>query len=128
MAEYIATLDMSLFVMDYDFNALEPEDLLRTHYPFYEIVRANNPDLPIIFISRPSKKKLKTIARRREIIKSSYDRAIANGDRNVYFVNGADFFPFDSNEFTVDNVHPTDLGFYFMAEGLYPLIKEILEK
>jgi lysophospholipase L1-like esterase len=36
-------------------------------------------------------------------------------------------FPFDSNEFTVDNVHPTDLGFYFMANGIYPLLKEILE-
>lgn len=127
MAEYIASLDMSVFVCDYDFNALEPQDLEATHYPFYRIVRDKRPELPIIFITRPSKKKLKTITLRREVIKRTYDRAVSEGDKKVYFLNGADFFPFDSNEFTVDNVHPTDLGFYFMANGIYPLLKEILE-
>jgi hypothetical protein len=39
MAEYIATLDMSVFVMDYDYNAPNPEHLEATHYPFYKIIR-----------------------------------------------------------------------------------------
>ena len=31
-----------------------------------------------------------------------------------------------NNEYTVDFIHPTDLGFFKMAEGLYPVIKEII--
>lgn len=30
--------------------------------------------------------------------------------------------------YTVDNVHPVDLGFYLMANKLEPIIKDIIEK
>ncbi len=39
LAEYIAGLDMSVLVMDYDYNAPNVEHLQNTHLPFYEIVR-----------------------------------------------------------------------------------------
>ncbi len=127
MAEYIASLDMSVFVMDYDYNAPTPEHLLATHYPFYKIVRNKHPNIPIIFITRPCKKKLETNRIRREIIKTTYDRAIAEGDKRVYYINGADLLPFGTNEFCADTVHPTDLGFYFMAQGIYPVLKDAME-
>ena len=127
MAEYIASLDMSVFVMDYDYNAPTEEHLENTHYPFYKIVREKHPDIPIIFITRPCKKKLESNEARRRIIKNTYERAIAEGDERVYYINGADLLPFDSNEFDVDSVHPTDLGFYFMANGIYPVLKSALE-
>ena len=127
MAEYIASLDMSVFVMDYDHNAPTPEHLEKTHYPFYKIVREKNPDIPIIFVTRPCKKKLETNQIRRDIIKATYDRAISEGDGNVYYINGAELLPFDTNEFDVDSVHPSDLGFYFMANGIYPVLKSALE-
>lgn len=127
MAEYIADLDMSVFVMDYDHNAPTPEHLEKTHYPFYKIVRDRNPDTPIIFITRPCKKKLESNEARRRIIKNTYERAVFEGDERVYYINGADLLPFDTNEFDVDSVHPSDLGFYFMAEGIYPILKDALE-
>ena len=48
-------------------------------------------------------------------------------DPNLYFKNGKELFPEQYQEFTIDMIHPTDLGFYFMAENLIPVIKEILQ-
>ena len=41
-AEYIASLDMSAFVYDYDHNAPSVEHLQNTHEKFYNIIRAKN--------------------------------------------------------------------------------------
>ena len=35
---------MSIFVCDYDHNAPNVEHLAKTHFPFYEIIRAKNPE------------------------------------------------------------------------------------
>jgi hypothetical protein len=32
-----------------------------------------------------------------------------------------------ADEGTVEGCHPTDLGFYFMAKALEPILKEILK-
>jgi hypothetical protein len=45
------------------------------------------------------------------------------GDRNVYFLNGDDLTELCGNEGTVDNCHPTDLGFASMANALIRLIE-----
>ena len=77
-------------------------------------------------MSRPSKKRTSRALAGIDIIKRTYERAKSEGDDNVYFLCGADAFPFETSEFTVDNCHPTDLGFYFMAKALYPIMKNIL--
>ena len=128
IVDYIANLDMSVFVCDYDHNAPTPEHLRATHEPLYRAVRAKHPDLPIIFITRPS---VLEVANRRErlaIIKETYDKAVAEGDKKVWFLDASTFFPFDSNEHTVDECHPTDLGFYLMAKGIEETLREALEK
>ena len=52
MAEYIAKLPMSVFVMDYDHNAPSAEHLKNTHYAFYKIIRDARPSLPIVLMSK----------------------------------------------------------------------------
>ena len=85
--------------------------------------------MPIVFMTRPNDIiRVESRLARKAVIKNTYDTAVREGDKNVYFVDPTEFFPFDSDEHTVDSAHPTDLGFYFMAKGLYPLLKEILEK
>lgn len=125
--DYINTFDMSVLVCDYDYNAPDPEYLEATHLRLYRRVREGKPNLPIIFISMPTAKRTDDVKRRFEIIKNTYDTAKSEGDNNVYLLNGGDFFPFESNEFTVDDCHPTDMGFYFMAKGIYPTLKELVE-
>ena len=51
---YLASLEMSLFVYDYDHNAPNPEYLAETHKRGFDIMRAAHPDIPIILISRPN--------------------------------------------------------------------------
>ena len=47
MAEAIAKLDMAVFVYDYDYNAPNAAHLLKTHEPFFQIIRKAQPDLPV---------------------------------------------------------------------------------
>lgn len=130
IAEYIASIELSAFVFDYDYNADTPEKLGPTHYPFYEIVRKAHPDIPIIFVSRCSyNPKDPNAVQCRQLIMDNYEKAKAAGDNNVYFVDGSKFFdPDNPNDYTVDGLHPTDLGFRAMAEGIYPVLKAALEK
>ena len=130
MAEYIATLDMSALVYDYDFNAPSKEHLRRTHEPFFKIIREKQPNLPIIMTSRPCSFRTgeADTADRFAIIKATYDNAKAAGDENVYIVNGLEFFPEYGPECTVDGTHPNDFGYRYMAEKLSPILKAILDK
>jgi len=129
MAEYISGLDMSIFVYDYDFNALTAQ-LAETHEPFFKIIRERQPNLPIIMISRPSSFRSgdEDTAKRFAIIKKTYDNAIAAGDKNVYLINGLDFFGELKWECLVDGVHPSDFGYNLMAKKLSPLIKDLLDR
>ena len=53
MCNYLAALDSSVFVLDYDHNAPNVEHLQNTHYNLYETVRKTNPKTPIVLISAP---------------------------------------------------------------------------
>ena len=74
-------------------------------------------------MSRPKTNRTDDDNRRLEIIKATYDGARAQGDKNVYFLDGDDLTALCGNEGTVDNCHPTDFGFASMAHALINLIK-----
>lgn len=128
ICNYVASLNMSVFVMDYDYNAPTPEYLEKTHYPFYRIVRDKHPELPIIFVTRPVFRLEDPENRiRRDIIYKTYTRAIEEKDKNVYFIDGEFMFPDRYRDAcSVDTVHPNDLGFHFMAEAIGMMIERIL--
>ena len=135
MADYIAGLKLSLFVLDYDHNAPTVEHLQNTHYNFYETVRKAQPDLPILMLSKPdfdgdySREAKEENARRRAVIQETYDKAKANGDENIYFIDGETLFGTEEREScTSDLCHPNDLGFYRMANVVTPVIENILKK
>lgn len=129
VAEYIAGLDMSAFVLDYDHNAPSIEHLQETHYPFFETVRKAHPDLPILMLSRPKKHLSEKEKTRKEIIKSTYLKAKENGDKNVWFIAGDDLIDDGIAEIaTVDGSHPTDVAFYSMAKAIAPVLSEMLNK
>ena len=130
MARYIASLDMSLFFMDYDHNAPTTEHLWRTHYPFYKIIRDAHPELPIIIATMPNEDlRPARRAERFAAIRATYDRALAEGDKNVYFIDGKTLFgDEDRDACTMDNAHPNDLGFYRMAQNILPVMKKALGK
>ena len=128
MAEYLATVPCSVFVYDYDHNATTPEHLAKTHYPFYRIFRDKNPNVPVIMVSRPNYDSDPADSEARlKVIKSTFEKAVAEGDKLVRLVPGNELFgEKDRERFTVDGCHPTDTGFYKMAERIYKTLKEFL--
>ena len=133
MRKYLASLEMSAFVSDYDHNATT--DVLRaTHKKLYDAIRASHPDIPYIMLSRPDPFRITAAFGdseqsniRRHIILDTFHEAVANGDRNVFFVDGESLFrgPFEA-DCTVDGTHPNDLGFMYMADALIAVFKRLL--
>ena len=127
IAEYIASLPMSAFVYDYDYNALTPDDLAKTHKRMFDIIREKNPTLPIIMVTRPKFKLEQDTAVRRDIVRATYDAARAAGDKNVYFIDGHQMMRDTVGDGgTVDSTHPNDLGFAVMAHTIGGVLKTAL--
>ena len=128
IAEYMANLPMSAFVSDYDHNAPTVEHLKNTHFALYKTIRAKNPDIPYLMVTRPDYRNHEDSEPRRQVILKSYNDALALGDKNVYFVDGKEFFTGRYADMcTVDGCHPTDLGFSFMADHIGEALKKALK-
>lgn len=126
VAEYIASLDMSAFVLDYDHNAPTVEHLESTHEEFYNIIRAKNPDLPIIIMSRPDAPDTLDAAKRLDVIFNTFLKARKAGDR-VWFINGSNIFDGPYRDCcTHEGCHPNDLGYSKMADVVSAIVKEFL--
>lgn len=130
MARFLAGLPMSVLVLDYDHNAPTVEALRATHAPFFRTIRATQPSLPVLILSRPNFfRDPEDSARRREVILDTCQKAWAQGDRNVQFLDGETLLagPEPSN-CTVDGIHPNDGGFLRMAERIQPVLQQLLEE
>jgi hypothetical protein len=131
MAECIASLKLSAFVMDYDHNAPNPEHLEKTHEIFFRTIRKKQQNLPIVILSKcdfdPGDHEINS--KRREIINRTYSNAIKAGDKNVYFIDGEKLFgKTDRDACTVDGCHPNDIGFLRMAETVFPVLNKALAR
>ena len=127
MSDYIKGLDMSMFVMDYDHNAPSAEHLEKTHSRMFQKIRAAQPDLPILIMSRPKYYLMEWEERRLEIIRNTYLTAKEQGDKNVYFLDGRKLMEIIEDNGTVDTCHPTDSGFFSMACAIGQVLKEVFE-
>ena len=62
------------------------------------------------------------------MVRRSYEQAVAEGDQNVYFIDGRELIAPEVREFAlVDNTHPTDVGFYSIAKRLLPLMQQLVD-
>ncbi len=127
MAKYIAGLQMSAFVYDYDHNAPTAEYLKGTHENMFKLIRNAHPDLPIICLTKPYPAYTHG-DERLEIIEKTVTNAKSKGDKNVYFLDIGRYLKAQGieNELTVDGTHPNDLGFYFMARAIEEILNPLL--
>ena len=126
LAEAIGRLSLSCAVLDYDYNAPDAAHLEATHGPFFQAIRRRRPDLPILLVSKCDFRGTESDARRREIIRRTYDRALGAGDRFVWFLDGETLFGAEERDAcTVDGCHPNDLGFYRMYRTMLPILAEM---
>ena len=127
MADYINTIDMSLFIMDYDHNAPDLNHLVDTHELFFKRIRQAHPEMPVLMLSKPDFDYTPDGKERRAVIENTYNNAVKAGDKNVYYIDGEPFFgEQDRHLCTIDRVHPNDLGFYRMATVILPTMKKML--
>lgn len=127
MIDYLSSLDMSAFVLDYDYNAPTVEHLKATHEKCYLAIRKTHPNIPILMMSRPQAVKTAESLARKEIVKQTYLNALQRGEK-VGFIDGHTLFGNkDKDVCTVDGGHPTDLGFYRMAQRVYKALKTFPE-
>ncbi len=125
MIDYLASLGMCAFVSDYDHNAPNPQHLRNTHCKLYRAIRAAHPDVPYLMISRIDFDSAYTEnLARRDVILDTYRYAREQGDRNVYYIDGASVFRgLDEDSCTVDGTHPNDHGFFLYADALCAELK-----
>ncbi|MCI5779591.1 MAG: SGNH/GDSL hydrolase family protein [Lentisphaeria bacterium] len=132
IAELIAKLDLAAFVFDYDHNTPSLEHLQNTHEKFFRIIREAHPQLPVIIVSKCDFAYLYATAiegnkERRDIIRKTWENAVARGDKNVYFVDGETLFAGALRDCcTVDGTHPNDLGFFRMYSTILPVLEKAL--
>ncbi len=125
----------ALLVLDYEANVGEPANLQQTLPEFIRIYRETHSDIPILVLSRILYAKdrfdaalTKLCDDRREIARHTVQVYQNAGDSNIEFYDGTDLLGDDYEECTVDGVHPTDLGFIRMANGLHPLLRRLLKQ
>lgn len=125
IADYLPTVDCSVFVCDYDHNAPTAEYLADTHLPLYKAYRAVRKDTPVLLIGRPSPERDAQGALRMKIIRETYEYALRNGDKNIYLLDGKTLFgQKDRENCTVDGCHPNDVGFRKMAYAILRKLKQ----
>lgn len=128
MFDYIASLDMSAFVYDYDWNS-SYEEVKERYIEGYKTIRAANPDVPIIMVGYPSFHQKDTGGGRAQVKRDTYEYAISHGDKNVALVETPELCSGDfMNHCTVDGTHPNDLGFYRMAQKIGNALANFMEE
>ncbi len=136
IAAIAAVRTPALFVLDYQANA-GSAGIRDTLAGAIDTLRETHPSVPVLIVSRIRWNRERLVtgsdflhdAEAEEAIayqRTEAERRRAAGDRLVFFLNGESLTGPDWHECTVDGVHPTDLGFHRMAEGLLPVISELL--
>lgn len=133
VAEHISRIkNPAMFILDYEAN-VSPERMAETLSGFIHILRKKHPVTPILVVSKVAYAREvfdEEPRKQREISKKiehdNVEKLRADGDQNIHFIDAESFQGEDFWECTVDGVHPTDLGFYRMAENLLPEIEKRL--
>ena len=133
MARYLSQLPMSMFVMDYDHNSPDAAHLKAHHEAFFKEFRKGNPTVPVLMITRaPMTYHLSNEnGLRCEIIRTTCENAKAQGDNNVYYLDGRtlfreDLIGFAAKDCTSDRAHPNDLGMFMMSCAFTKEIAKIM--
>ncbi len=128
MIDYFNSYDASVFAFNYYMFKSHPDLVLPPHYSIYERLREKHPDTPILLWDFPSVDYMPH-DERAEIVCSTYEKAVANGDKKIAYVTGKSLYGERERDCcTVDGAHPNDLGAMRMADVMTPVIKELLTK
>lgn len=115
------------YVLAYEPNA--QEGIIGTLNPFLDELRRSRKDVPILLISAlayPNEEHISPVREKREKLRKFQDDTVClrrkNGDKQLFFIDGRELLKDTRDESFVDGVHPTDLGFWQIANALEPIL------
>jgi lysophospholipase L1-like esterase len=131
LARAVASIHASFYVLDFAQNNGTVESLSKVYAPFLEVIRSAHPETPIlvvtpIYMARESWSRDAQLDGMRELIREVAAKRIAAGDHHLEIVEGTDLLGPSRGDGLVDGVHPNDLGFEWMAEGLAGRVEKML--
>ncbi len=134
VAAAVAEIDAACFFLDFGANHKTFDEMKVVYTPFIETLRRQHPETPILVLSPiytaregRSEKFHADWQQRREFMHEVVKSRVAAGDRHIVFVEGTELLGAGRADGLVDGSHPNDLGFQWMADGLAPRIKELLQ-
>ena len=129
VADLIATVDASMFILDFVPNATV-EQMDERAERFIAKIRQAHPNTPILLVEDPrfthiwlNQTMAEEVNSKNAKIREIYDRLKRQGDKQLFFLSSEAMIGRDG-EACVDGIHFTDLGFQRYAELLYPIIKK----
>lgn len=131
VARLLAELDPAVYVLDALPN-LTPEQVVERMPALVATIRAARPHTPIVLVEhlpypnlRFRTQKAEDVARANASLRQLYEARRKAGDRHITLVPSATLLGADGDG-TVDDSHPTELGFGRMVEGLEPYLRRAL--
>jgi lysophospholipase L1-like esterase len=133
VAELLAELSPAVFVLD-PLPNMAVEEVAERMDHMVRVIRDARPGTPIVLVENLLYPASKYIESRRSIVeqrnrhlRAVHYRLSEEGVPGVYLISGDRLLGADGLD-TVDGVHPTDVGFMRMAEGMEPLLGFLLER
>lgn len=131
VVELMAEIDAAVFVLDCLPN-IDAKIVSANTKPCVAILRKAHPTTPILFVEDRSYSDSFLVSSKRErnltsraAFRKIFDELQATGDEQIYYLEGNHLLG-DDNEGTVDNSHPTDLGFFRQANAFAEVLEPIL--
>ncbi|WP_138752222.1 SGNH/GDSL hydrolase family protein [Paenibacillus sinopodophylli] len=134
LAHLISQIDQpALLVLDYEVNTPSTERLKESLPEFIRIYRSRHPEVPILVITQIrlpleafDENLLRLRKERKQLQLENVERLQQEGDANLHFFDGAELLGADYQECTTDGIHPSDLGYFRIAETLGPIFKKLI--
>ena len=123
MADLCGELDPALYVLDCLPN-LTTEMVKTRVVPFVKKLRLARPDTPVLLAENED---LKSDHPQNVALHEAFAKLKSENVRDIHLLECGGVLERRENG-TVDGVHPTDLGFLWMAEKYEPAMRELLEK
>lgn len=131
--DFVDAVDASCYVIDMAQNNPTVEDFAAHFAPLLAQIRARRPNTPILCTTPiyaateyPWFGAEKINPAMREVIRKAVKARQAKGDRNIQIIEGFSLLGPSQGDGLVDGVHPNDLGFYWMTNGLEPHLRQVL--
>jgi hypothetical protein len=133
MADLLAELDASVYVLDCLPN-MNAEMVAERVEPFVRTLRRARPQTSIVLVEDRRYPNGFLVEERRNVndanhaaLRAAFQRLKKSGVKDLYYIPG-DSLLGDDGEGTVDNSHPTDLGFMRQADAFAKVLRPLLRQ